>query len=458
MGNWKWVLTAVLAVSTLGNTQGTTDQLGLSAVRYYRAANGQTAADVFCRVPLTVVSALGGNGAVAAFRMTITVRDSTGLALTKRDWSEQVPGALLGIVGASKGEHLSLRLAPGRYTVDATVNDSATGLVTRGRVTVDAFRAAVGGSDLLLGTGLRAPQSAGDTVPRDGEIWNGALFVQTSGPPTLTPQETELAYYLELYASAPESVTVSPRVVDASSGALVIAAQAQRVGVGAGGGISYGTLDLAGLPAGRYRLEVTAQGPDSQVVRSAPFTMAGFETMESQAQAASVTNQDVFSDLTEAGLDSMYAPLSYIMDAPEQGTYSGLSVDGKRRWMRQFWAKRDPAGSTAAMDQFYARIREANSLFREGGAARLSGWRTDRGRIFIKYGRPDERLERKNPSNSNPYEIWKYTQDRPVKFVFMDLTRFGNYQLVYTDDRHEQSRPDWQDLLGTDGVQDVNDF
>ena len=456
MGNWKWALTAVLAVSALGNTQGT-DQLGLSAVRYYRAANRQTAADVFCRVPLTAVSALGGNGAMAAFRMAITVRDSSGLALTKQDWSEQVPGALLGVVGASKGEHLNLRLEPGRYTIEATVSDSATGLVTRGQLTVEAFRGAVGASDLLLGTGLRAPQSPADTVPRDGEIWNGALFVQTAGPPTLTPQATQLAYYVELYASKPESVTVSPRVVD-DAGKQVIAAQAQRLGLGAGGGISYGTLDLAGLPAGRYRLEVTAQEPDSQVVRSAPFTMAGFETMASQAQAQSMTNQDVFSDLTEAGLDSMYAPLTYVMDASEQGTYSGLSVDGKRRWLRQFWAKRDPAGSTADMDQFYARIREANSLFREGGSSRIAGWRTDRGRIFIKYGRPDEKLERRNPGNSNPYEIWKYTQARPLKFVFMDLTRFGNYQLVYTDDRHEQSRPDWQDLLGTDGVQDVNDF
>jgi hypothetical protein len=40
----------------------------------------------------------------------------------------------------------------------------------------------------------------------------------------------------------------------------------------------------------------------------------------------------------------------------------------------------------------------------------------------------------------------------------MDLTRFGSFRLIYTSDRREQSRPDWMDLLGTDGVTDVNSF
>jgi GWxTD domain-containing protein len=367
-----------------------------------------------------------------------------------------VPANLLGVPGASKGEHLSLRLAPGRYTIDATVTDSATGLVTRGQVTVNAYRATVGASDLLLGTGLRAPDSTGDSVPRTGagEIWSGALFVQTAGPPTLTPQESRLAYYLELYTGKPESVTVNARVVD-GGGAQVIAAQPQRLGVSGGGGLTYGVLDLAGLPAGRYRLELHAQGPDSQVVRSASFSMSGFEVMGSLAQvAATVGDADVFSDKSEAGLDTMYQPLSYLMDATEQGTYSGLSLDGKRRWMRQFWAKR----GNSERQQFYARVRDANQLYREGGASGGEGWKTDRGRIYVLNGPPDEKLERKNPSSANPYEVWKYTRTRLVKYVFLDLTRFGNYQLVYTNDRHEQSRPDWSDLLGADATQDVNDF
>src|SRR3989442_9210177 len=70
--------------------------LGLSAVRYYRAAPAavQTLVDVFCRVPLTLVSPLGGEGSGAAFRVAVAVRDSNGLTLTAPSWSAAVPGAM----------------------------------------------------------------------------------------------------------------------------------------------------------------------------------------------------------------------------------------------------------------------------------------------------------------------------------------------------------------------------
>ncbi|HSD30330.1 MAG TPA: GWxTD domain-containing protein, partial [Gemmatimonadales bacterium] len=138
--------------------------------------------------------------------------------------------------------------------------------------------------------------------------------------------------------------------------------------------------------------------------------------------------------------------------------YSSLSVEGKRKWLRQFWGRRDPSPGTVRneeRDRFYAAITEADRRFREGGASAIPGWRTDRGRIFIKYGSPDELLERHVQAGASPYEIWKYTRNRNLRYVFMDLTQFGNFKLIYTDDRREPSRPDWQELLGPDGLKDL---
>jgi GWxTD domain-containing protein len=454
------VLTALAAVGTPSQGQGS--GLDVTVARYYRASATQTVLDVFCRVPLTAVSALGGSaGAGAAFRFSFAVKDSSGLTLATVTRTDKVPGMLLGVRGASTGEHMNLRVAPGRYTLEATVTDSATGLVTRGRSQIEAFRSSVGASDLLLGTALRAPTAGipGDTVPKTGEVWTGVLFVQTSGRPTLTPQQSDLAYYVELYAARPESVTVTARVLG-DGGAVVIAAQPQVVAVGAGGGVTYGVLSLAGLPQGKYRLEVGLKS-DSMVTRSSGFAMGGFDTEGNIELVADAAPQDVFSEKTEAGLDSMYSPLVYLMNAQESGEYSTLTLDGKRRWLRQFWAKRNPTPGgdrNASMDQYYARIRDAETKFREGGASATPGWRTERGKIYVLYGPPDEELERHSSGSTNPYEVWKYTRERALKFVFMDLTRFGHYALIYTNDRHEQSRPDWQDLLGTDAVQDVNNF
>jgi GWxTD domain-containing protein len=366
---------------------------------------------------------------------------------------------MLRVRGASMAEHMAFVVKPGRYTVAVTVTDSATGRVTHRQATVQAFAGAPGGSDLLLGTDIRAMTGPSDSVPRDGELRKGALVIQTSGDPVLTPQSAKLGYYLELYPAQAESATVVVRVLKAT-GEPVIATQPQRIAVAAGGGVTQGLVDLAGLPAGRYLLELKAVGGDSSLTRTAPFGMSGFETVAT-AQTLVSSGEDLFSRMSEAQLDTLYMPLVYLMTSQEQGVFSTLSLEGKRTWLRQFWAKREPtpgATRTAEREGFYQRIAEANRRYREGGSSAVPGWRTDRGRIFIKYGPPDEVLERRQSGSSPPYEVWKYTRARALKYVFMDLTRFGNYALIYTDDRREPSRPNWEELLGTEAVQDVQRF
>jgi GWxTD domain-containing protein len=165
--------------------------------------------------------------------------------------------------------------------------------------------------------------------------------------------------------------------------------------------------------------------------------------------------------MSEAQLDTLYAPLIYLMSSDEQGIYSTLTVEGKRTFLRRFWARRDPTPATPdneVMAAFYSRIAEANRRYREGGAAEIPGWRTDRGKIFIKYGPPNEVMQRPQAGATLPYEVWKYTQGRALKYVFMDFTQFGNYALIWTDDRREPSRPNWQSLLGPEAVEDVQRF
>ena len=168
-----------------------------------------------------------------------------------------------------------------------------------------------------------------------------------------------------------------------------------------------------------------------------------------------------FSTASEAKLDSLYGPLIYLMKADERGRYSGLTVDGKRAFLKQFWKRRDPTPETPDNDarvSFYGRVATVNRMFREGGAAEIPGWRTDRGRIYLKYGPPDAVLSRPQPASTNPYEVWRYEHAKARKFVFLDLTRFGNYALIWTDERLESSRPDWNLLLGPEAVDDAMRF
>ncbi|MGH9262719.1 MAG: GWxTD domain-containing protein, partial [Acidimicrobiales bacterium] len=265
--------------------------------------------------------------------------------------------------------------------------------------------------------------------------------------------------YLEIYRQDPETVTVGLRV-QSPVGQRLITAQDQRIPVAAGGGATRGMLDLAGLPPGSYQLVASLGTADSAIERTAEFAMSGFET-DAALAAADATPRDAFERLSESALDTLYMPLIYLMTESEKGVYPGLTVDGKRTYLRQFWSRRDPSPGTPrneAQDDFYRRIAEANRRFREGGAAQIPGWRTDRGRVFIRYGGPDEVLHRPEAGSTRPYEAWKYTRTRALKYVFYDQTGFGNYVLIWTDDRREPSRPNWEALLGPEGVQDVMRF
>jgi len=452
------VLAAMLTAGTASPAQTQSDSgLAVQAVRFYRAnREGRgplTTVDVFCRVPLAIVNPIQAGGA-GRFRFDVVVRDTAGLVLTRSSKQEPVRAVSLHTRGASTVEQFRFGAQPGRYVVEVTVTDSASGRSVRRQLEVVAFAQPPSASDLLLATDIRASSDA-DSVLQAGEVQKGGLVLTTTGHPVLTPVAAKLSYYLELYADQAETVTVALRVLT-DSGRPVVSVAGGRLPIGAGGGFSQGMLDLTGLPAGNYRLEVVATGPGPEVTRTGSFSMSGLETV--QTAAAMLAERAWPAELSEAQLDSAYAPLDYLMTQDERGVYSSLSVDGKRKWLAQFWAKRDPTPGTSvneARDQFYAAIDFANRKYYEGGASARPGWSTDRGRIFIKMGMPDEVYSRKVSASGNPYEVWRYTKTRLYTYIFMDLTRFGNWTLIYTNDPREASRPGWEALLGSDALRDL---
>lgn len=92
-----------------------------------------------------------------------------------------------------------------------------------------------------------------------------------------------------------------------------------------------------------------------------------------------------------------------------------------------FWKERDPSPDTPEnefKDQFFARVRYANDHF----GVLEPGWRSDRGRIYIQYGTPDEVERHEQNIDGPPYEIWLY-HAKNRRFVFVDYDGFGRYEL-----------------------------
>ena len=98
-------------------------------------------------------------------------------------------------------------------------------------------------------------------------------------------------------------------------------------------------------------------------------------------------------------------------------------------------------GETPSSNQYIQRVTYANTNL---GVAFHPGWKTDRGRVYIVYGAPDDIERYANSQESLPYEIWHYNNlSGGVIFVFLDRSGTGFYELVHSTYKTEMQDPNW---------------
>ncbi|MEO6801847.1 MAG: GWxTD domain-containing protein [Granulicella sp.] len=143
----------------------------------------------------------------------------------------------------------------------------------------------------------------------------------------------------------------------------------------------------------------------------------------------------------------------WIITDQELETFKSLGNDEERdQFIEQFWLRRNPnpdSPENEYREEYYQRIAYANEHF----AAGKPGWRTDRGHIYISFGKPDS-IE-SHPSGGNyqrptdegggststfPFETWHYRYlegiGDNIDLEFVDTCMCGDYH--YTIDRSEK--------------------
>ena len=438
--------------------------IALSVVRFYHHELKQTRVKAFIQIPYVLLQS-GGDGpsGLMSYTVAVKVRDSSGLTLVDNSWKGHAP-AEVRQPGASALEVLDFGLAPGDYRLEVMVTDSLTGRSIESAVSMEGFKAEPALSDLLLAPNIR-PATAEDVTPGPGEIRRGNLLITGSAELMLTPLRSRAFYLAEAYTSTADSGSLSMTVID-SSGKTLISTPPTVTHLPAGGGVLTGSLDLAGLPAGAYRMQASLSMRGRTVQRVSPFVMADLaETVAKDVvrrEASRATDEGYFGEMNEQQLDEAQRPLIYVAKSGELRPYNKkLSLTAKRKFMTEFWRQRDPTPATTrneAREQFYQAIELANKSFKEGGRRAQAGWRSDRGRVYAKYGAPEEVLSRTQQGDAPPYEAWRYSTGKGRYFVFADRTGFGAYNLIATNELKEAGIPHWQSIVGVNAVQDIGRF
>lgn len=143
----------------------------------------------------------------------------------------------------------------------------------------------------------------------------------------------------------------------------------------------------------------------------------------------------------------------YIITDEERAAFKQLSNDEERdNFIEAFWQRRDPTPDTEEnefKEEHYQRIAYANEHF----AAGVPGWKTDRGRTYIVFGKPDEieshpsggtyerpMEEGGGTTSTFPFEQWRYRYiegiGQEVIIEFVDTCMCGEYHM--TMDRSEK--------------------
>ncbi len=143
----------------------------------------------------------------------------------------------------------------------------------------------------------------------------------------------------------------------------------------------------------------------------------------------------------------------WIITDQEMQAFKSLSNDEERdQFIENFWLRRNPnpdSPENEYREEHYARIAYANEHF----AAGKPGWRTDRGHIYIAFGKPDnidshpsggsyDRPMEEGGGNTStfPFEIWHYRYlegiGDNIDIEFVDTCMCGDYHM--TIDRSEK--------------------
>ncbi|HEX8889021.1 MAG TPA: GWxTD domain-containing protein [Pyrinomonadaceae bacterium] len=159
-------------------------------------------------------------------------------------------------------------------------------------------------------------------------------------------------------------------------------------------------------------------------------------------------------ELKKAYKDWLEKDVPYIITDQERAAFKKLQTDEEREnFIELFWRRRDPDPDTDEneyREEYYERIAYANEHYASG----VPGWKTDRGRIYIMYGKPDElethpsggsydrpSYEGGGTTSTYPFETWFYRYlpgiGSGIEIEFVDPTGSGEYHIARSPDEKD---------------------
>ncbi|MBL7924796.1 MAG: GWxTD domain-containing protein [Bacteroidia bacterium] len=224
-------------------------------------------------------------------------------------------------------------------------------------------------------------------------------------------------------------------------------------------GILMSEFDITDLPSGNYNLVVSIRDKDNNLLatkevffqRSKPLTLAAdagelnyMKLDVSSTFAAQITHRDTLAE---------YIRCLWPISSPNENTFALNQLemaDAKlmQQFFYDFWQRRNVQNPQLAWMNYKAEVDKVNAAYTVG---KKKGYMTERGRVYLKYGAPNQISKAYNEPSTYPYEIWQYytlSNQSNRKFVFYCPEIGGNdFSLLHSDARGEIFESQWMVIL-----------
>jgi GWxTD domain-containing protein len=216
--------------------------------------------------------------------------------------------------------------------------------------------------------------------------------------------------------------------------------------------ILLGSFDTGALPSGSYNIHAVLLDADNaalgEVTKKFFVYNPGIERVVAPTAVDEEFETSIYASMSEEEADENIEYAKIIAsDGERRDLRRARNLEGKRRALQDFWKKRDPDPASPINEfrqEFFGRLQYSKERY---SSQYREGWKTDRGRVLLKYGMPSHIDPHHYDRDAAAHEIWEYTnipgEGRAI-FVFADVAGFDEFELIHSNVTGERKSMNWE--------------
>jgi len=285
----------------------------------------------------------------------------------------------------------------------------------------------------------------------------------------VSPDIQVLNIYTEVYVNIPvETINfIRYAIVDGySNGAGEVAIQKYKKLVGKENEPLLLQLPVTELPSGKYHVLIELFNKNKTILATekVDFVRANPEyDIEYWRNYNKDESHSFVADMSEDELNYALRAISAIVYEPKKSLMNFMikeaTLRAQRKFLLDFWNENAPQSPELSYQKYMEVAKAIDIEFNDNVGY---GFETDRGYMFLRYGKPNNILSIDTEPDSYPYEIWYYnylneTNQTNVRFIFYNKTLVhNNYDILHSTCVGERQNPAWEVELYRKGLEVPN--